>query len=686
MRVAEAVEVAGHSTADVAEAAPGAAEDETLDRTWRWTPAVLLAATAGYALVVLTAGFYRSGWMLGDIAYHRGVAYTMQAGLWQGEGPFAGLVTYYGGLYPLGIGLVAGARPFDTVLSVVSWPATLLMPLAFLLLGTRLYGRDPLAIAMVVLLGTVGAPLHSDRNLVWVDSVLPMGSAFWPLYPRDVALLLLIVGFWAATSERPLVRMAVTGVVVGLTATFHAQMALLLSWFVAVRFLASCVEQRSPRPFLEGLAAAAIALVASAWWWLPRLTAVRGGGILLADYPGREPMRLDPVGFIQAFGIVGILAIFGFALMVALWRTHPSWRLIAMWLAAFLPLVLVNRAVPSIELVTERRIWLVASIGLVAVAANAAVLIARAIPSRAWRVTLPRAVGAWLVAIAVIAMSVPGTLATSRVMRGSWIPGNLGAASVDPARWLGVTAQIHRTVQESGPTILATYDAYAVWAWSFTGAQVPSAWLPGPIKLGFDPEALTGDGYLERVRRVEAAFDGGPAGICSLRASDGVDVLLLEASGGLVGAYDRTAASPYRVEPRDRSEATILRVVGPGLTYVDQNAWDMLRLDPGASIELPWGDPAIGRLMIEARRVGGGEGPLIEVRSGGASYLVYGEGGRFQRLIADVDGTAGLEIVALDALDITRITGFAPWPGAAAGVVSDGLFTVPAADACGGLG
>jgi hypothetical protein len=684
MRVAEAVEVAGRPTAGAEEAATDDARDEALDRSWRWTPAILLAATAGFALVVLTAGFYRSSWMLGDIAYHRGVAYTMQAGLWQGEGPFAGLITYYGGLYPLGLGLLAELRPFDTVLSVVSWPATLLMPLAFLLLGTRLYGRDPLAIAMFVLLGTVGAPLHSDRSLVWVDSVLPMGSAFWPLYPRDVALSLLIVGFWAATSDRPVVRVVVTGIVVGLTATFHAQMALLLSWFVAVTFVAKSLEERSPRRFGEGVAAAAIALVAAAWWWLPRVAAVGAGGILLADYPGREPMRLDPVGFIQAFGIVGILAIFGFALMVALWRTHPSWPLIATWLAAFLPLVLLNRAVPSIELVTERRIWLVASIGLVALAANASILVARAIPRRAWRIPLPRAAGAWLVALAVVAMSVPGTQATSRVMRGSWAPGNLGAASVDPARWLGVTAEIHRVVEADGPTVLGTYDAYAVWAWSFTGAQVPSAWLPGPIKLGFDPERLTGSGYLERVRRVEAAFDRGPAGICALRTSDGVDVLLLDASGGLVGSYDRTVGSPYRVEPRDRSEATILRTVGPGLTYVDQNSWDMLRLDLGASIELPWDDRGIRRLIVEARRVGGGSGPLLEVRSGADSYLVYGEGGRFQRLVADVDGLTGLQVVALDAVDITRITGFAAWPGTQP--ASDGLFAAQADEACSGIG
>lgn len=386
---------------------------------WLWTPTILLAATAIFALVVLTAGFYRSNWMLGDIAYHRGVAYTMQAGLLQGEGPFAGLTTYYGGLYPLGLGLIAGSRPFDTVLSVVSWPASLLIPMALLLLGTRLWGRDRLAIALFVFLGTIAAPLHSDRNLVWVDSVLPMGSAFWPLYPRDVALSLLIAGLWSATSDRRFVRVGLTGVAVGLTATLHAQMALLLSWFIVVYFVGRCFERRSVIPLVEGTAAAGIALIVSAWWWVPRVTALQAGGLLLADYPGREAMRLAPVSFIQAFGVIGILSIFGMALLAALWRLHRSWRIVAVWLAAFLPLILVNRAFPSIELFTERRIWLVASIGLVALAANVAVLIARALPRRAGRLTLPRAAGAWAVATVIVIMSVPGTIATARVMRGS---------------------------------------------------------------------------------------------------------------------------------------------------------------------------------------------------------------------------------------------------------------------------
>lgn len=60
---------------------------------------------------------------MGDIAYHRGVAYTMQGAAWQGEGPYVGLLSYYGGLYPMVFGGLAGlfGASFDHVLSVGSW-------------------------------------------------------------------------------------------------------------------------------------------------------------------------------------------------------------------------------------------------------------------------------------------------------------------------------------------------------------------------------------------------------------------------------------------------------------------------------------------------------------------------------------------------------------------------------------
>ena len=50
----------------------------------------LIVLSLAWALVVGSNLFQISSWIVGDIAYHRGVAYTMQGIDWQGEGPYAG--------------------------------------------------------------------------------------------------------------------------------------------------------------------------------------------------------------------------------------------------------------------------------------------------------------------------------------------------------------------------------------------------------------------------------------------------------------------------------------------------------------------------------------------------------------------------------------------------------------------
>ena len=62
------------------------------DRTERRLAAGLLLFSLTWAVVVGSNLFQISSWIVGDIAYHRGVAYTMQGAAWQGEGPFVGLL------------------------------------------------------------------------------------------------------------------------------------------------------------------------------------------------------------------------------------------------------------------------------------------------------------------------------------------------------------------------------------------------------------------------------------------------------------------------------------------------------------------------------------------------------------------------------------------------------------------
>src|SRR6185503_19547395 len=103
---------------------------------------------------------------------------------------------------------------------------------------------------------------------------------------------------------------------------------------------------------------------------------------------------------------------------------------------------------------------------------------------------------------------------------------------------------------------------------SFSGAQVPSLWLPGPFKLGFDPARLTGLGQLERLDAQEAAFDAGRPGICALARSSGAGSIVLDVANGWIGSFDESPASS--------SSSHLLRLV----RSFRRNRWAWSRLAP----------------------------------------------------------------------------------------------------------
>src|SRR4051812_2373595 len=164
------------------------------DRRDRRIAGALIVGTLLFALVVQSNFFEFSNSMRGDMAYHRGVALTMTAHLWQGQGPIHGIITYFGGLFPFTFGWASRALgvSFDALVSVASWPFTLVLPLVLLALGRALWPRRALEPALLVVIGTIGSSLAFDRNAEWVFSVLPSGANAWPMYPRDVALVAMI--------------------------------------------------------------------------------------------------------------------------------------------------------------------------------------------------------------------------------------------------------------------------------------------------------------------------------------------------------------------------------------------------------------------------------------------------------------------------------------------------------------
>ena len=626
----------------------------------------LLVVSLVWAVIVGSNLFQVSTWIMGDIAYHRGVAYTMQGADWQGEGPFVGLLSYYGGLYPMVFGGLAGlfGVSFDRVLSVGSWGLALLWPLACWWTGRRIWPGRPLAAALFVLLAVTAAPF-TNRALVWVDSPLASAQDGFPIYPRDIALILLVVAVGFALSHSSRGRVLGVGVAVGGIVLVHLQIAVLSAWLLVAWALVLAIRGRTPRPFLEVVAAGGIALLISAWWWLPRMGAtLTSGTLLLGGFPGSPPLRIGPGEFVMAFGVVAILALLGFAVMAARRPLPGHLALVMVWIVAFVPLILIDRVGDGSDIVSERRVWLLVSIPLTVIAAATLTLIARRLRPAAFLAVL---------VVVVILPSLPGTVATFRLVHDAWAPGRAGGRVFDAKAWDPIFSDLTRRVRAEGHHVAITYDASEAWVWSFSGAQVPSLWLPGPFKLGFDPARLTGVSYLDRLRAQEAAFTGGLPAICAFSAAFHGGSILLDVEAGMVGLRDVTPASSYRVDPRVRSADTIERDLGGGRSYIDRGGLDVLHMTNGSQWTLPFRDSEARLLAIEINVPDAGPGapaktttaPLIEIETA-AGPVPFGAGLKpgWARVVVPLSGVGdAVAIRALGDIDLVRVTAFDPLPG-----------------------
>ena len=189
---------------------------------------VVIVATIGASVVLMTLPFVGKQWMLGDLAYHRGVTLSLDLAHPFGEGPIAGVMSYYGGLYHL---LLAGLSrlfnlTFEQSVGVLSLVWSVVWPVSLIVLGRRLWPGNLPAVAVFAAAGTLVMPLTTDfADELWVESVLPSGMAFWPAYPRDLAMSFGVLALAFALDPRTIRRRIGTGVFLGLAITTHPQIA-----------------------------------------------------------------------------------------------------------------------------------------------------------------------------------------------------------------------------------------------------------------------------------------------------------------------------------------------------------------------------------------------------------------------------------------------------------------------------
>ena len=614
---------------------------------------VVLGGVLAFAVVVHSQLFTVVHDARGDLAYHRGVALTMTAGSWQGESPVAGVMSYFGGLFPMVLGWTAQltGSDFDVLVSVVSWFSTLALPLTLLALGRRLWPGTTLEPALLVLVGTVGSSLAFSREAAWVYSVLPSGANQWPLYPRDVAVVLLYAGLVVALGPPSWRRAAAVGVVGALGVCTHAQVG---AYATAAALVLLVVTARSAgvawsRTLLLALVSGTTVVVLSAWWWAPRTLLVHEAGLRLRSHPLLPPLDASPWGVLDAFGLVGVLGVLGLATTL---RGTPAVRTFGVWLLVLLPGVLAEPLLRDLGVITGRRVWLFAGVPLVVCAAAGAARVVR-------RFSLVPALGVLALALAV--PSVAEVVQTRSVVETSW---RLPTDDLGDGGWESTWASLRReTRAEGGLTVLAP-DNDAASLWSQTGAQPFSLLLSGRNKIGFDVGRLTPWGYVERVRLQQRAFAAGRSGLCDLAARVDAQRLVLRRSEGLLGLHDLRPSAAHRVDPADRDRASIDRPVGPGTRYLDLNTDEVLSLAEGASIPVGFASGATSLLEIGFTGTPVDAPLVLDLPTGG---VVVGRRTVFHVESFHLPGgvPAGARLRALEPVLVSRVTGYQPSPGPA---------------------
>jgi len=621
----------------------------------------LVVLTAVAALIVQSGFFHRADWLAGDHMYHRGVAYNIQGGRILGEDYFAGHLSYFAGSWHLVFGLTSRALgvSYDGLVDAASWVWGPIWVVVLALFGLRLFRGDWVRTGVFALLGTFAAPWSTAPSRLWVEGVLPSGHVEWPLYPRDVALAATLLAVWAALSQRRWVRVGAGPLFAALAITMHSQIGFLALLLAPLAVLIAPESGRTRRERVqETLVLLGIFAVVSAWWWIPQGEAwLRGPHLELKSWPGRVPAAIGPVDFFVEFGIVGLLAIAGAALFVRVRAWRDRRVIIAIWLGLLAPLLPISRFSSDAGFFTERRVWLLASPALVALAAEAAATLVRA----ATRMRL--AVGMLAIATLVVP-GVPALGATQNEISALWYePIKDNGLRFPSGEWRPVWDQLNHEVRDHGSYHVAAPEEYGSTLWAFSGAQVVSLWLPGPYKLGYEPKPLTGFGYEERVRRQARGFRRGVPGLCGLVRPFGLNAFVLDRlAGDRIGTVDVWAAAQYRRDRIDRDASDLSRRVAPGLTYRDENLDDVLRLDRGAQYATLWSPGAvdIARVTLQNPSL---EPARAEINSGDTTTTItVPPGSTRDALFRDKEGRplGPVTVRAVDSIDLLRVEGFEP--------------------------
>jgi hypothetical protein len=638
-------------------------------------------------------------WQGGDLLYHSALANAILRGEIPPEGAYLGLPTYY----PPGFHVMAAAvmaaigmafNHADQLLTLLWLPV---LPIGTFLLVRWLTGR-PWVGLLAATLTVFGGAYDLSAGRLWVNSLFMVGHETYPLYPRDVVFALLpfaLLAFFKAIvavgRRRALAWALLAGGLFGICSLVQVQ--LLLPVPIALMAVVVAVADRSRARrwraiWVLGLTGlVAVALFAP--WFIGQLDAIRrNGGVALESADTLVAARFGPWSYPRQFGLLLPLGIIGSGVALLFLRRSggpwPGSRIPGPWRPALIegPFglvvwfgvafglgILYQPDWPLEDALRPQRLWLLSSQPMIMLAAIGLVTLVEDFVGRLHRIRRSRpALVAATVALATLAACVPTTVATTLLLADTWTRPTY--AHLDLA--LDRVPDFRSLLPGTGPraTVL-TYEDWSSLAWYETGQPVVGLLPAGYAKLAFDPAIFSGRSQDERRMDLLRAFDGDPAHLAAVAATDGARSIVLARRGDQLGLFD-TAAAVVAARPGTRSGRTVV---------TDGNGWDGLVMESDASLGLPMSRSGPVDLEIRVLAAPGERHMIVSVidpagaeRSSATVQIPPPGVELWQVLHVPVTTSSGdtIRVLAVDPVTIQSVRGFV-----SAGPLDVGVSPVP---------
>jgi hypothetical protein len=537
------------------------------------------------SLLVQGGLFDHKTWLwTGDTIYHRAVMAEIRAGEWLPGGPYAGLPAFYSPLFHYMSVAAAGLLSVDLTegIRAVSIVWAPLSPLVGYWLA-RTVGLERGAALLGAFFMTFGGGFRTSEDRVWVDALFVGQHNFFPVFPRDLAFLLLPLGFGLVyrglvQGWRPGGYLA--GVAFGLMVLAHTQTAVFAAPLMAI-YVGAVLALRPGlwrRVLHVCVATSAVTLAVSAFWWGWMLWAIIKSGSFGVYMPAyRVPVKLSLAEFPLEFGIFLVLGPLGL-----FWATRRFVRerdlgmllLLVWWLVPVLLAILRPTGFPGGDTFFPRRLWQFSSQPMVLLAGTT-LLVYVINPLRLRGAVL----GVFLVAVGLVA-AVPNSIGTMNRIAEFWNEPSFGDQEWDPSgnfgfgRWLADRARAEGLTTVLAPTLESTL------VWYYSGDKVVYLHPTAAIKLAFDVKRMTGFSESERQADQIRALSGSPRDLEVVAARYGARYVALKQQAGKLAGVDLSARALQPVADRARDGR-----------LSDLNHYQLLAMNSGDSTELTINSP-----------------------------------------------------------------------------------------------